>query len=64
MKPECDEGADYPNPHTLIGAVIDGPGIEDEFPDKRTELTNRVSITINAPFQSALAGKCNGGHIL
>ena len=64
MKPDCDEASDYPNPHVLVGAVVDGPGIVDDFPDKRMAPSNRVSITINAPFQSSVAGKCNSGHRL
>ena len=48
-----------PNTHMLIGAVVAGPGIDDEFPDDRTDmLRNNVSITYNAGFQSTIAGTC------
>ena len=57
----CTEDAPGPNPHELFGALVGGPGPNDEFEDLRTDrLKNRVSITYNAGFQSAVAGTCNG----
>ena len=48
-----------PNAHMLIGAVVSGPGLDDAFPDVRTDwLRNNVSITYNAGFQSTVAGTC------
>ena len=53
------EDQDGPNAHMLIGAVVAGPGIDDAFPDIRTDmLRNNVSITYNAGFQSTVASTC------
>lgn len=45
-----------PNPHLLVGALISGPDIWDNYKDDRNSLSNRVSIYNNAGFQGAVAG--------
>ncbi|XP_053379200.1 endoglucanase F-like isoform X2 [Mercenaria mercenaria] len=48
---------DAPNPHVLYGAVVGGPGKNDDYTDKRTDyVTNEVACDYNAGFQSAVAG--------
>lgn len=48
---------DSPNPHTLFGALVGGPGQNDDYTDKRTDyVSNEVSCDYNAGFQSAVAG--------
>ena len=47
-----------PNPHTLFGALVGGPGQNDDYVDKRTDYVhNEVAVDYNAGFQSAVAGK-------
>lgn len=47
-----------PNPHVLYGAVVGGPGANDQYTDKRTDYVhNEVAVDYNAGFQSAVAGK-------
>lgn len=49
---------DAPNPHVLYGALVGGPGKNDDYNDKRTDyVTNEVACDYNAGFQSAVAGK-------
>jgi hypothetical protein len=48
---------DAPNPHVLYGALVGGPGKNDDYNDKRTDyVTNEVACDYNAGFQSAVAG--------
>lgn len=48
---------DGPNPHTLYGALVGGPGENGDYNDKRTDYThNEVACDYNAGFQSAVAG--------
>jgi len=46
-----------PNPQTLFGALVGGPGIDDSYVDDRNDyIKNEVATDYNAGFQSALAG--------
>lgn len=46
-----------PNPQTLYGALVGGPGKNDEYEDKRNDfIKNEVATDYNAGFQSAVAG--------
>ena len=46
-----------PNPHTLYGAMVGGPGVNDDYKDDRQDYVhNEVACDYNAGFQSALAG--------
>ena len=46
-----------PNPSTLWGALVGGPGSDDSYEDKRNDyIKNEVTTDYNAGFQSALAG--------
>ncbi|XP_055958520.1 endoglucanase E-4-like [Patella vulgata] len=46
-----------PNPHTLYGALVGGPGKNDDYVDERKDYTkNEVACDYNAGFQSAVAG--------
>lgn len=46
-----------PNPQVLKGALVGGPGQNDEYADSRKDYTkNEVTCDYNAGFQSALAG--------
>ena len=48
-----------PNPHVLYGALVGGPGQNDDYTDKRTDYVhNEVAVDYNAGFQSAVAGRC------
>jgi hypothetical protein len=50
--------ATTPNPHTLYGGLVGGPGMNDEYDDVRTDyVRNEVAVDYNAGFQSAVAGK-------
>lgn len=45
-----------PNFHTLTGALVGGPDINDNYVDSRKEaLQNMVACDSNAAFQSAMA---------
>ncbi|CAC5367752.1 E3.2.1.4 [Mytilus coruscus] len=47
----------YPNPHVLYGALVGGPGQNDEYDDVRTDyVRNEVALDYNAGFQGAVAG--------
>ncbi|ESO99347.1 hypothetical protein LOTGIDRAFT_113640, partial [Lottia gigantea] len=47
-----------PNPHTLYGALVGGPGKNDDYADDRKDYTkNEVACDYNAGFQSAVAGE-------
>jgi hypothetical protein len=47
-----------PSPQLLKGALVGGPGQNDEYSDSRKDYTkNEVTCDYNAGFQSALAGK-------
>ncbi|KAI8795232.1 endoglucanase E-4, partial [Biomphalaria glabrata] len=55
--------ADYnkpgPNSHTLYGALVGGPGRNDEYVDSRDDyIHNEVGCEYNGGFQSAVAGGC------
>ena len=46
-----------PNPSTLWGALVGGPGSNDDYEDKRSDyIKNEVAVDYNAGFQSAVAG--------
>ena len=46
-----------PNPSTLWGALVGGPGSNDDYEDKRDDyVKNEVTVDYNAGFQSAVAG--------
>ncbi|ESO99345.1 hypothetical protein LOTGIDRAFT_158430 [Lottia gigantea] len=46
-----------PNPHTLYGALVGGPGSSDDYVDQRNDyIHNEVACDYNAGFQSAVAG--------
>ncbi|XP_045162475.2 endoglucanase E-4-like [Mercenaria mercenaria] len=46
-----------PNPHTLYGALVGGPGKSDEYKDDRNDyVKNEVACDYNAAWQSAMAG--------
>lgn len=46
-----------PNPHIIYGGLVGGPGIKDDYVDKREDyVKNEVAVDYNAGFQSALAG--------
>ncbi|KAK6177037.1 hypothetical protein SNE40_015225 [Patella caerulea] len=46
-----------PNPHTLYGALVGGPGSSDDYTDNREDYVhNEVACDYNAGFQSAIAG--------
>ncbi|XP_069105272.1 uncharacterized protein [Argopecten irradians] len=46
-----------PNHHILLGALVGGPGNNDEYEDRRTDyVKNEVTCDYNAGFQSAVAG--------
>ena len=42
-----------PNPHLLVGALVNGPNKNDKFKDNRS---SKVSVEGNAGFQSTVAG--------
>ncbi|XP_050412028.2 endoglucanase E-4 [Patella vulgata] len=56
----CGWGAQQnpgPNPHTLYGALVGGPGSSDNYADDRKDYTkNEVACDYNAGFQSTVAG--------
>nr|XP_043623070.1 endoglucanase 24-like isoform X1 [Erigeron canadensis] len=58
---QCKEGSIYfnssdPNPNVLIGALVGGPGEDDEYEDDRADFRKSEPTTyINAPFVGALA---------
>merc|ERR1712150_85777 len=46
-----------PNPHILYGALVGGPGDNDDYVDDRKDfIKNEVAMDYNAGFQSAVAG--------
>ena len=46
-----------PNPHTLYGALVGGPGQDDSYKDDRMDyVKNEVACDYNAAFQSSIAG--------
>lgn len=46
-----------PNPQTLFGALVGGPGLDDSYVDDRLDyVKNEVALDYNAGFQSAIAG--------
>ncbi|GFP85935.1 endoglucanase 24 [Phtheirospermum japonicum] len=57
----CKEGSIYfnssdPNPNVLVGAVVGGPGEDDEYEDDRADFRKSEPTTyINAPFVGVLA---------
>ncbi|GKC39460.1 endoglucanase 24-like protein [Tanacetum coccineum] len=58
---KCKEGtlyymSSYPNPNLLVGALVGGPGEDNEFADDRNEASKSEPTTyVNAPFVGALA---------
>lgn len=54
---QCNQGGSGPNPHVLYGALVGGPGENDDYTDSRTDYQhNEVACDYNAGFQSAVAG--------
>ncbi|CAC5418200.1 E3.2.1.4 [Mytilus coruscus] len=54
---DLNKQADAPNPHTLFGALVGGPGQNDQYKDDRNNyINNEVACDYNAGFQSAVAG--------
>ncbi|XP_030532006.1 endoglucanase 24-like [Rhodamnia argentea] len=57
----CKEGSIYfnssdPNPNVLVGALVGGPGEDDEYEDDRVDFRKSEPTTyINAPFVGVLA---------
>ena len=46
------------SPHQLDGALVGGPGRNDDYQDKRDDyIKNEVSVISNGVFQTAVAGK-------
>ncbi|KAK9665655.1 hypothetical protein RND81_14G126800 [Saponaria officinalis] len=60
-KIECRGGSEYfgrsdPNPNVLVGAVVGGPNIKDEYEDLRADFVHSEPTTyINAPLVGLLA---------
>ncbi|ESO99300.1 hypothetical protein LOTGIDRAFT_113614 [Lottia gigantea] len=53
-----DQTQPGPNPHTLYGALVGGPGKNDEYNDKRDDyIHNEVATDYNAGFQASIACK-------
>lgn len=47
-----------PNPHTLYGAMVGGPGVNDDYKDNRLDYThNEVACDYNAGLQASMAGR-------
>lgn len=47
-----------PSPHVLYGALVGGPGQNDDYTDDRSNyVNNEVACDYNAAFQGAVAGK-------
>jgi len=56
----ANEQAKAPNPHTLFGALVGGPGQNDQYTDDRNNyINNEVACDYNAGFQGAVAGACH-----
>ena len=54
----ADSHKSSPNPQILYGALVGGPGMNDEYQDKRDDyIANEVACDYNAGYQGALAGK-------
>ncbi|GJZ94459.1 endoglucanase 24-like protein, partial [Tanacetum coccineum] len=57
----CKEGSVYfnssnPNPNVLVGAIVGGPGEDDQYEDDRADFRKSEPTTyINAPFVGVLA---------
>jgi endoglucanase len=50
-----------PNPHTLYGALVGGPGAQDDYADARNDyIKNEVATDYNAGFTGALAAAEEG----
>ena len=55
---QCHQSGDGPNAQVLYGALVGGPGENDDYTDSRTDYQhNEVACDYNAGFQSAVAGK-------
>lgn len=58
---KCKDGTPYfespnPNPNLLIGAVVGGPDINDQYTDSRADFkTSEPTTYINAPLVGLLA---------
>lgn len=51
--------ANKDNAHTLFGALVGGPGPNDNYVDDRTDyIMAEVTCDYNAGFQSSVAGRC------
>ncbi|GKB58890.1 endoglucanase 24-like protein, partial [Tanacetum coccineum] len=63
---KCKEGtlyymSSYPNPNLLVGALVGGPGEDDEFADDRNEASKSEPTTyVNAPFVDVLRAPGEG----
>lgn len=61
---ECYKDGSTPFPNQLTGALVGGPGINDDYVDNRQDyVKNEVALDYNAGFQGALAGLLNLGTI-
>lgn len=59
----CNIGDSGSNPNELIGALVGGPNVNDEYTDTRMNyVQNEVACDFNAGFQSALAGLRHFAH--
>lgn len=55
---DCNFDEPGDNPNVLYGALVGGPGENDEWEDDRGDyVRNEVALDYNAGFQSSLAGK-------
>ncbi|XP_035826523.1 endoglucanase A-like [Aplysia californica] len=53
----CNQNANGPNPHVLLGALVGGPKVDDSYTDVRSDyIHNEVTTDYNSGFQGALAG--------
>ena len=51
-------GENQDSPHQLNGALVGGPGRNDDYEDRRGDyVKNEVACDYNAGFQGALAGE-------
>ncbi len=53
---------DRPNPHVITGALVGGPGVKDDYVDKRSDfMKNEVACDYNAGYTGALAAMISSG---
>jgi hypothetical protein len=55
---------DAPNPRTIVGALVGGPGVNDDYKDKRSDyISNEQAIDYNSGFTVALAALIEGRDV-